>query len=120
MLKESISEVMFEGRIGQIKEEEEEGKGVPGREATDPASAEWFCTIAKLTMDGVWTVKELFVRIAEFGGRFGMFQMYWCKWCLETEEHLGIRVELSPGYRNLSAKRHRLRVKVSQLIGFLW
>lgn len=34
MLKESVSEVMFEGRrIGQIKEEEEEGKGVPGRES---------------------------------------------------------------------------------------
>ena len=49
-----------------------------------------------------------------------MFQMYWCKWCLETEEHLGILDEIFPGYRNLSAKRHRLRVKVSPLIGFLW
>ena len=68
MLKESISEVMFEGRIGQIKEEEEEGKGVSGREAADPASAEWFCRIEKAHHR--WSVgsKGTFWEICRIGG----------------------------------------------------
>ena len=106
--------------MAESRRKKKKGKVYQAEKATNPASAEWFCRMAKLTIDGVWTVKELIGRFAEIWGRFAMFQMFWCKWCLETEEHLGILDEIFPGYRNLSAKRHRLRVKVSQLIGFLW
>ena len=111
---------MKEEELAKSRRRKRKGKVYQAEKATNPASAEWFCRRAKLTIGGAWAVKDLTGRSAAFGGRFGRFQMYWCKWRLETEGHLGILDEIFPGYRNLSAKRRRLRVKVSQLIGFLW
>ena len=81
---------MKEEELAKSRRRKRKGKVYQAEKATNPASAEWFCRRAKLTIGGAWAVKELTGRSAAFGGRFGRFQMYWCKWRLETEGHLGI------------------------------
>lgn len=57
---ESISEVRSkEWRIGQIKEEREEEKGVLGKGSNKSSvNREWFCRMAKLSIAGSWSIRS--------------------------------------------------------------